>query len=116
MELDLVCDPNGSTVHPLKATQYRGRGGEISGEYHPCAIASKSRGDYANKSHSSFGGWSLFSIVSAAEKVLSLEGHFLNLLEIPQEFLLPSNLLDPKSMQTFMASYPRKLEVVINCC
>lgn len=56
MELDLVCDPNGSTVHPLKATQYRGRGGEISGEYHPCAIASKSRGDYANKSHSSFWG------------------------------------------------------------
>lgn len=103
-------------VQPLKATKCIRRGGEISVECHPSTIASKSRGDYANESHSSFWGLTIVFHVSAAEKVLSLESQFLNLLEIPQEFLLPSNLLEPKSMQTFFASYPRKFEVVINRC
>ena len=110
-DMDMV-----TKVHPLKTIPYIRRGGKISVKCHPCAIASKSRGDYANESYSSFWGLAIVYNVSAAEKVLSLESQFLNLLEIPQAFLLPSNLLDPKSMKTFMASYPTKFKVVINCC
>ena len=43
-------------VHPLKTIPYIRRGGKISVKCHPCAIASKSRGDYANESYSSFWG------------------------------------------------------------